>query len=118
DLRRAWSETTFQMQKLRDNPQSAEEEHAQILDTEDPGLSPLIPFDAGSSVVKGLIESAEERPLVAILREQGVNGQVEMAAAFHAAGFSSRDVHMSDLLSGSVTLEGFSGLVACGGFSY
>ncbi len=118
DLRRAWSETTHQMQMLRDNPESATQEYDQILDAEDPGISPVVPFDAGVSPVTGLIASAKERPRVAILREQGVNGQVEMAAAFHAAGFASCDVHMSDLLSGRVTLDGFSGLAACGGFSY
>ena len=117
-LQRAWSETTYRMQKLRDNPRCAEEEYAQILDAEDPGLSPAVPFNAAVSPAPGIISAAKERPRVAILREQGVNGQVEMAAAFHAAGFSSRDVHMSDLLTGRVKLSDFSGLVTCGGFSY
>jgi phosphoribosylformylglycinamidine synthase len=117
-LRRAWSETTHQMQKLRDNPRCAQEEYDQILDVEDPGLSPVVPFDLEEDVARALVESATERPKVAILREQGVNGQIEMAAAFHQAGFASHDVHMSDLLTGRVTLEGFSGLAACGGFSY
>lgn len=118
DLRRAWSETTYQMQKLRDNPRCAEQEYDQILDSDDPGLSPVVPFDIEENVARSLIESATERPKVAILREQGVNGQIEMAAAFHQAGFASHDVHMSDLLTGRVTLEGFSGMAACGGFSY
>jgi phosphoribosylformylglycinamidine synthase len=117
-LQQAWSETSYQMQKRRDNPRCAEEEYAQILDSDDPGLNPVVTFDAAKSPARALIESSSERPRVAILREQGVNGQVEMAAAFHAVGFSSRDVHMSDLLAGRVKLEGFSGLVACGGFSY
>jgi phosphoribosylformylglycinamidine synthase len=118
DLRRAWSETTYQMQMRRDNPRSAEEQYSDLLDVDDPGLCPVVPFDPKDSPARALISSAKERPRVAILREQGVNGQVEMAAAFHAAGFSSRDVHMSDLLAGRVKLDDFSGLVACGGFSY
>ncbi len=116
-----WSETTFRMQTLRDNPECAREEHERIDDTEDPGLSPHLTFDPserpeGPEVARHA--AVEERPRLAILREQGVNGQVEMAAAFDRAGFASIDVHMSDILSGAVTLETFRGLVACGGFSY
>jgi phosphoribosylformylglycinamidine synthase len=116
-----WSETTLRMQSLRDNPECAREEHARIDDTEDPGLDPHLTFDpsarpGGPEVAR--YAAVEERPRLAILREQGVNGQVEMAAAFDRAGFACIDVHMSDILSGAQTLETFRGLVACGGFSY
>lgn len=117
-LRRAWSRTSHEMQKLRDNPALAVQEYDLLLDRDDPGLSPVVPFDLQESVARPFIESAKERPRVAILREQGVNGQIEMAAAFDQAGFASHDVHMSDLQSGRVDLTQFSGLVACGGFSY
>jgi phosphoribosylformylglycinamidine synthase len=117
-LRRIWSETTYRMQALRDNSECARQEYDRHLDAEDPGLSPVVTFDVEKSPARALIESASERPKVAILREQGVNGQVEMAAAFTRAGFAAVDVHMSDLLSGKVALDGFRGLVACGGFSY
>jgi len=118
DLKRAWSATSFRMQKLRDNPILAQEEYDQILNREDPGINPYVPFDLNESAVRGVIESASERPQVAILREQGVNGQMEMAAAFTKAGFLARDVHMSDLQAGRVKLADYAGLVACGGFSY
>lgn len=118
DLERAWSEVSYSIQKLRDNPQCAEEEFDKKLDEDDPGLVAHTPFDVKESLCRTLIESASERPRVAVLREQGVNGQVEMAAAFHQAGFASVDVHMSDLLEGRLRLDGFRGLVACGGFSY
>jgi len=118
DLHRAWSATTHEMQKLRDNPTTAKQEYDALLDVADPGLAPAVPFDLDESVARAVIESASERPRVAILREQGVNGQIEMAAAFERAGFASHDVHMSDLLKGRVSLDAYSGLVACGGFSY
>ncbi len=118
DLQSAWSKTSHEMQKLRDNPQCAQEEFEQIEDAKDPGISAQLTYDPDECQVQSLVESAEQRPKVAILREQGVNGQTEMAAAFHLAGFAAHDVHMSDLLSGAVSLDGFSGLVACGGFSY
>ncbi|KYF89146.1 phosphoribosylformylglycinamidine synthase [Sorangium cellulosum] len=118
DLRRAWSETSYRMRALRDNPEKAREEFDALLDAGDPGLSPHLPFDVEQSLSRPLIEAASERPKVAILREQGVNGQIEMAAAFHRAGFAAHDVHMSDLMSGAVSLEDFRGLAACGGFSY
>ncbi len=117
DLQRAWSETSYRMQALRDNSACAEEEYDALLDAEDPGIRPQLTFDINEDVAAPLIATGV-RPRMAILREQGVNGQVEMAAAFHRAGFEAIDVHMSDLLSGRQTLEGFKGLVACGGFSY
>jgi phosphoribosylformylglycinamidine synthase len=118
DLRRAWSKVSFEMQKLRDNPKCAHEEYDQILDTHDLGILPFVGFDLDERVHRAVIESVSVRPRVAILREQGVNGQVEMARAFEAAGFAPVDVHMSDLQQQRVSLSGFSGLVACGGFSY
>lgn len=115
ELQRLWSETSYHMQRLRDNPCCARQEYERLQDREDPGLSvdltyPLhisLPFIGGVA-----------RPTVAILREQGVNGQVEMAAAFEQAGFAAVDVHMSDILKGRVSLRDFRGLAACGGFSY
>ncbi|HEX9183045.1 MAG TPA: phosphoribosylformylglycinamidine synthase [Burkholderiales bacterium] len=117
DLQRAWSETTFQMQKLRDNPDCAQEEYDRILDTADPGLHVAVTFDAEQDITAPFVAS-KARPRVAILREQGVNGQVEMAAAFHRAGFETVDVHMSDLITGRQSLASFKGYAACGGFSY
>ncbi|MCB1772466.1 MAG: phosphoribosylformylglycinamidine synthase [Gammaproteobacteria bacterium] len=114
-LQQAWSSTTLQMQSLRDNPACAAEEYARIID-EDPGLSVQLGFDHNDDVAAPFAE--QRRPRVAILREQGVNGQVEMAASFNKAGFECVDVHMSDILSGGITLDAFQGLVACGGFSY
>ncbi len=114
DLRDAWSETTHRMQALRDDPACAEEEHAARLDATDPGLNVRLPFDPNDapSVATGA------RPKIANVREQGVNGHVEMAAAFDRAGFAAIDVHMSDLLTRRVSLSDVRGLVACGGFSY
>jgi phosphoribosylformylglycinamidine synthase len=117
DLRRAWSETSYRMRRLRDDPLCAEEEFAAMLDVGDPGLSQQLSFDPQQDVVAPLVASGA-RPRVAVLREQGVNGQMEMAAVLDRAGFEAHDLHMSDLLGGERTLEGFSGLVACGGFSY
>jgi phosphoribosylformylglycinamidine synthase len=117
DLQRAWAETSFRMQSLRDNPECAQEEFDRLLDLSDPGLSPKVTFDADADVAAPFINKGV-RPRVAILREQGVNGQVEMAAAFDRAGFASVDVHMSDILAGRVALGDFKGVVACGGFSY
>jgi phosphoribosylformylglycinamidine synthase len=112
-LNRKWSELTYQMQAGRDNPECAKEEYDSLLDENDPGLNFYTAF-------KQTQQTAGEgsRPRMAILREQGINGQVEMAAAFDRAGFKSVDVHMTDLLSGRVNLDQFAGLVACGGFSY
>lgn len=109
-----WSRTTWQMQSARDNPQCADEEYAAIRDPEDPGLSLVAP----ATPVAFAPAVTTTRPQIAILREQGVNGHVEMAAAFDLAGFDAIDVHMSELLGGQRSLETFNGLVACGGFSY
>ena len=117
ELQRAWSEMTYRLQSLRDNPECAQQEFDRILDTTDTGLSVSLSFDPMENVAAPFIK-ASARPKVAILREQGVNGHVEMAAAFDRAGFSAVDVHMSDILSGRVSLAGFKGAVACGGFSY
>ncbi|SNX59822.1 phosphoribosylformylglycinamidine synthase [Nitrosomonas ureae] len=117
DLQRAWSETTYQMQKLRDNPDCAQQEYDRILKTADPGLQVELCFDASDDIAVPFIQTGV-RPRMAILREQGVNGHVEMAAAFDRAGFSAIDVHMSDILSGQLSLKNFMGLAACGGFSY
>ena len=125
-LQRIWSETTYQMQKLRDNPECAQQEYDRILDAFDPGLHVLLTYDPNeepSPSGRGQGEGARvninmSRPKIAILREQGVNGQVEMAAAFDRAGFAAVDVHMSDIIGGRVALSDFKGVAACGGFSY
>ncbi|MEZ5508984.1 MAG: phosphoribosylformylglycinamidine synthase, partial [Gammaproteobacteria bacterium] len=116
-LEQCWAEASFRIQSLRDNSECAQQEFDQIARADDPGISPILTFDPQHNIAAPMINTGV-RPRVAILREQGVNGHVEMAAAFHAAGFTPVDVHMSDILSGRVTLEGFKGLVACGGFSY
>ncbi|HET7545448.1 MAG TPA: phosphoribosylformylglycinamidine synthase [Polyangiaceae bacterium] len=117
-LRALWSETTHRMQRLRDDASCADQEHEARLDLGDPGLSVQLAFDPKEDIVRGLVRAPGARPRVAILREQGVNGQVEMAAAFDRAGFDAVDVHMSDILSGRIGLDEFRGLAACGGFSY
>ena len=119
-LRAAWSETTHLMQRLRDDAASADEEQAIRLDAEAPGLVPMLTFDPQDDVAAPFVSRARSgaRPRVAIFRDQGVNGQTEMAAAFHRAGFEAVDVHTSDVLAGRTSLSGFRGLVACGGFSY
>ena len=111
-LQQAWSELTFRMQARRDNPDCAREEYEAIADGADPGLQ----FRATGAVLPA--RNGGPRPRVAILREQGINGQVEMAAAFDAAGFAAVDVTMTDLQAGRARLDDFQGLVACGGFSY
>ncbi|MBY0578148.1 MAG: phosphoribosylformylglycinamidine synthase [Burkholderiales bacterium] len=116
DLNRAWSETTCQMQKLRDNPDCARQEYDRILDTQDPGLHARLTFDPAEDITAPYFNRG--KPKVAILREQGVNGHVEMAAAFDRAGFIAVDVHMSDIISGKMKLDEFRGFAACGGFSY
>jgi phosphoribosylformylglycinamidine synthase len=115
-LHAMWAETSFHIQSLRDNPESARQEFSLLEDAERPGLSVNVPFDLAERVSAPFVHTA--RPRVAILREQGVNGQVEMAAAFDRAGFAAVDVHMSDLLTGRADLAQFKGLAACGGFSY
>ncbi|MDW0361639.1 phosphoribosylformylglycinamidine synthase [Halomonas venusta] len=113
---RTWAETSYRMQALRDNPECAKNEFDSLLDVRDPGLSAAPSFDINDDISAPFINTA--KPAVAVLREQGVNGQVEMAWAFHKAGFDAVDVHMSDILEGRVSLDEFKGLVACGGFSY
>jgi phosphoribosylformylglycinamidine synthase len=115
-LQKMWAETSFHIQSLRDNPESAKQEFSLLDDAARPGLSITVPFDLAERVSAPFVHAA--RPRVAILREQGVNGQVEMAAAFDRAGFAVVDVHMSDLLAGRANLADFRGLAACGGFSY
>ena len=117
-LFRAWNETSHAMQRLRDNPLSADAELEWRLDDGDPGIHPKLSFDPAEDVAAPLIGAGAAKPRVAILREQGVNGQVEMAAAFARAGFEAVDVHMSDLASGRIKLADFRGIAACGGFSY
>jgi phosphoribosylformylglycinamidine synthase len=141
-LRALWSDVTRRISTLRDNPACAESEYQLKLDQTDPGITPLITFDFGPSAEvevtsdKGQVTSkavqtvsgsrhsspvtrhSAAKPPIAILREQGVNGQIEMAAAFDRAGFKAVDVHMTDILSGRVSLKNFRGLAACGGFSY
>jgi phosphoribosylformylglycinamidine synthase len=116
NLHRMWSETTYKMQSLRDNPVCAQQEYDRILDENDRGLQAHTTFDINENIAAPYLNKA--RPKMAILREQGVNGQVEMAAAFDRAGFATFDVHMSDIISGRVSLKDFTGFVACGGFSY
>src|SRR5690606_17295331 len=116
-LQRQWAETSYRIQRLRDNAQCADQEFDLLLEEDNPGLSVKLGFDVNQNIAAPYIKKGV-RPQVAILREQGVNGQVEMAAAFDRAGFSAIDVHMSDILAGRVSLEEFTGLVACGGFSY
>ena len=116
-LQRQWAQTSYQIQRLRDNVQCAEQEFDTLLDEDNPGLSAKLSFDVNQDISAPFIRKGV-RPQIAVLREQGVNGQVEMAAAFDRAGFNAIDVHMSDILSGRVSLNEFKGLVACGGFSY
>jgi len=145
-LRAIWSDVTRRIAALRDNPESAESEYRAKLEADNPGIRPKITFEFGNSYSENTGGSAEitepkqsdtsssaasvkssvlsvqlarsARPRVAILREQGVNGQIEMAAAFTRAGFTAVDVHMTDILSGRISLKSFRGIVACGGFSY
>jgi len=116
-LQRLWSETSYRMQALRDNSECARQEFDQILQADDPGLHSKLPFDPSEDIASPYIRLGH-RPRIAVLREQGVNGHIEMAAAFHKAGFEAVDVHMSDIISGRVSLANFNAMVACGGFSY
>ena len=116
-LRTWWAETTWQMQRLRDNPACADQEHEAKKDNSDPGLNVKLTFKPEEDIAAPFIATGA-RPKVAVLREQGVNSHVEMAAAFHRAGFDAVDVHMSDLLAGRRGLTDVQALVACGGFSY
>ncbi|KAI5296514.1 hypothetical protein KEM52_001148, partial [Ascosphaera acerosa] len=122
-LQQTWSKTSYHMQKIRDNAMCAEQEFANILDDENKGLSYNLTYSPKENIMPLMTSLSSyspfsSKPRVAILREEGVNGQAEMAFAFHAAGFSAIDVHMSDILSGAVTLADFVGMAACGGFSY
>ena len=116
-LQRLWSETSYRIQSLRDNPDCARQEFDAVPDSNDPGLNVRLTFDMSEDVAAPYL-NAGARPAIAVLREQGVNGHMEMAAAFDRAGFRAVDVHMSDLLAGRVDLADMKGLVACGGFSY
>lgn len=130
ELHRAWSETSWQIQRLRDNPGCADQEYERLLDRSDPGLHAVVPEVVPELVPEEVPEAPSgkprpgvsafvgDRPGMAVLREQGTNGQLEMAAAFDRAGFDAFDVTMSDLVEGRHSLESFVGLVACGGFSY
>ncbi|KAF2467988.1 phosphoribosylformylglycinamidine synthase [Lindgomyces ingoldianus] len=120
-LQQRWAATSHQLQRLRDNPECADTEFLNILDDKDPGLSYRLSFNPKDNVLpfKTTISSAfSAKPRVAILREEGVNGQAEMAFAFHMAGFAAVDVHMTDIISGRESLARYVGLAACGGFSY
>jgi len=117
ELQRCWSETSHAVQRLRDNPECADQELETVTDWRNPGLRPRLGFSADENPAAPMIATGA-RPPVAILREQGVNGHVEMAAAFDGAGFEAIDVHMSDLAEGRSSLDRFAGFVACGGFSY
>ncbi len=115
-MQREWSELSYRIQALRDNPTTAKQEFDLVLDNKDPGLSATLTFDPADEFSRIIRSSG--KPRVAVLREQGVNSQYEMAAAFMRAGFTAVDVHMSDLLSGRDSLENYQGMVACGGFSF
>ncbi len=115
-LQKLWSQTSYRVQRLRDNPDCADQEFAQI-ERDNPGLGASLTYDPSEDTCAPFINRGS-RPRVAILREQGVNGQAEMAAAFDRAGFTAVDVHMSDILSGRIALSDVIGLAACGGFSY
>ena len=119
DLHRKWSELTWRMQSIRDNPECAKQEYDRILDTDDPGLRHIeSPIENRPSVLSGPEITGLHRPRVAILREQGVNGHVEMAGAFHMAGFDACDVVMSDLNESGANLDCYEGIILCGGFSF
>jgi phosphoribosylformylglycinamidine synthase len=117
ELHRAWSTVTHHIQRLRDNPACADQEYERLLDEDDPGLNAKLAFDTAQDIAAPYIARGE-RPKVAVLREEGVNGQMEMAAAFDRAGFMAVDVHMSDIIEGRASLADFKGFAACGGFSY
>lgn len=116
-LHRLWSETSWRITRLRDNPECADMEYDRILDTSDPGMTPLVPFDMEEDIAAPFIARGI-RPRVAILREQGSNSHVETAYVMHKAGFESVDVHMSDLIDGRLSLDDCKGMIAVGGFSY
>jgi phosphoribosylformylglycinamidine synthase len=117
ELQRLWSETSWRIARLRDNPACADAEYDRILDASDPGISPKLTFDPQQDVAAPFIATGA-RPRVAILREQGVNSHVETAYVMHKSGFTAVDVHMSDLIAGRARLDDFHGVIAVGGFSY
>jgi phosphoribosylformylglycinamidine synthase len=117
ELQRLWSETSWRIARLRDNPACADAEYDRILDASDPGMTPKLTFDPQQDIAAPYI-SKGSKPRVAILREQGVNSQIETAYVMHQSGFTAVDVHMSDLIAGRAKLEDFKGLIAVGGFSY
>jgi phosphoribosylformylglycinamidine synthase len=117
ELQRLWSETSWRIARLRDNPDCADAEYEKAADSADRGLSMALTFDPAEDIAAPFIASGA-RPRIAIVREQGVNSQTEMAYAFHRAGFAAVDVHMTDLIEGRASLADFKGFVACGGFSY
>jgi phosphoribosylformylglycinamidine synthase len=116
-LHRLWSDTSWRIARLRDNPDCADAEYARLLDETDPGMTPVVPFDMMDNVAAPFIATGV-RPRVAILREQGVNSHIETAWVMHQAGFTAIDVHMSDLIAGRAKLDDFHGVIAVGGFSY
>ncbi len=116
-LHRLWSETSWRIARLRDNPACTDAEYDRLLDELDPGISPVLTFDPSDNVAAPFIGTGA-RPRVAILREQGVNSHIETAYVMHQAGFAAVDVHMSDLIAGRVKLDDFQGVIAVGGFSY
>jgi phosphoribosylformylglycinamidine synthase len=117
DLMKSWSETSHAMQQRRDNPESADSEYKWRCDDGDNGITPRLLFNPADNIAAPYV-GLGARQKVAIVRDQGVNGQIEMAAAFTRAGFDAYDVHMTDLQSGRYTLNEFAGFAACGGFSY
>ncbi|CAN7315839.1 phosphoribosylformylglycinamidine synthase [Pseudoduganella sp. LjRoot289] len=117
DLHRLWSETSWRISRLRDNPACADAEYDRLLDETDPGITPKLTFDPAENVAAPFLATGA-RPRVAILREQGVNSHIETAWVMHQAGFAAVDVHMSDLIAGRVKLDDFQGVIAVGGFSY
>jgi phosphoribosylformylglycinamidine synthase len=117
ELQRLWSETSWRIARLRDNPACADAEYDRILDTNDPGITPKLSFDPQLDVAAPFIATGV-RPKVAILREQGVNSHIETAYVMHKSGFTAVDVHMSDLIAGRARLDDFKGFIAVGGFSY
>src|SRR5690606_4579941 len=117
DLQRAWQETSYRLQALRDNPECAQEEYANLPARKEPVQHAQLSFYTAEDVSASYV-NVGARPRVAILRDQGINGQVEMAAAFDRAGFEAVDIHMTDLIAGRRTLADVKGIAACGGFSY
>ena len=118
ELEQEWSKVGYHIAKNRDNPECVQQAFDLIGDKSHQGLIAQANYDLNQAIEAPYINSRSAQPKVAILREQGVNGQLEMAAGFKRAGLEAVDVHMSDLLKGRVNLRDFDGLVACGGFSY